>query len=69
MAEKQPKRRRSEEYKRKRKFYDEARAKTRVNIGEAFQQWRELRDLEGMKTDAEVALFLLDLWVTLTLQN
>lgn len=61
MAEKkQPKRRRSEEQKLKKKGYDQARAKSRVNIGEAFQRWRDLRELEGMKTDAEVALCLLD---------
>lgn len=61
MAEKKkPKRIRSEEQKWKKKFYDQARAKSRVNIGEAFQQWRDLREIKGMKTDAEVALFLLD---------
>ncbi|KAI3352331.1 hypothetical protein L3Q82_005298 [Scortum barcoo] len=60
MAERQPKRRRSEEQKLKKKGFDQARAKTRINIGEAFQRWRELRELKGMKTDVEVALFLLD---------
>lgn len=61
MAEKKkPKRIRSEEQKWKKKFYDQARAKSRVNIGEAFQQWRDLREEQGMKTDAEVAQFLLE---------
>ncbi|KAK0136565.1 hypothetical protein N1851_027300 [Merluccius polli] len=60
MAEKQPKRRRSEEHKLKKKGYDQARGRSRVNIGEAFQRWRDLRDLKGLKTDAEVALLLLD---------
>ncbi|XP_067093723.1 zinc finger protein 37-like [Osmerus mordax] len=36
------------------------RSKTRVNIGIAFQRWRELRELEGLKSDAMVAVFLLD---------
>ncbi|XP_039983074.1 uncharacterized protein LOC120789927 [Xiphias gladius] len=60
MAEKQPRRRRSEEQKLKKKGYDHARGKSRVNIGEAFQRWRDLREVKGMKADVEVALFLLD---------
>ena len=36
------------------------RSNTRVNIGIAFQRWRELRELEGLKSDAMVAVFLLD---------
>ncbi|XP_008294770.1 uncharacterized protein LOC103368241 [Stegastes partitus] len=60
MAEKRPKRIRSAEHKQKKKHYDQSRAKTRINIGEAFQRWRDLRELKGMKTDAEVAVFLLD---------
>ncbi|KAJ8377156.1 hypothetical protein SKAU_G00077360 [Synaphobranchus kaupii] len=39
---------------------DRNRAKTRVNIGRAFQKWRDLRVLLGMKTDPELAFFLLD---------
>ncbi|XP_051970336.1 uncharacterized protein LOC127634718 isoform X4 [Xyrauchen texanus] len=60
MAEKKPKRKRSDEYKMKKKVYDQARARSRVNIGEAFQRWTDLRKRKGFKTDAEVALFLLD---------
>uniref|UniRef100_A0A4W6FWU0 Uncharacterized protein n=1 Tax=Lates calcarifer TaxID=8187 RepID=A0A4W6FWU0_LATCA len=45
--------------------YDKARGKTRVNLGAAFQRWRDLRERKGLKTDEEVALFLLDRWVTL----
>ena len=60
MAEKQPKRKRSEASKLKKKSYDQERAKTRVNIGVAFRRWRELRELKGLKTDLEVAVFLLD---------
>lgn len=39
---------------------DRALAKTRINIGRAFERWRELRSLNGFKTDAETAFFLLD---------
>ncbi|XP_073724306.1 uncharacterized protein [Misgurnus anguillicaudatus] len=39
---------------------DRARNKTRINIGPAFERWRNLRDLKGFKLDAELATFLLD---------
>ncbi|XP_060915229.1 zinc finger protein 771-like [Labrus mixtus] len=32
----------------------------RVNIGTAFQRWRQLRELKGLRSDSMVALFLLD---------
>ncbi|XP_023137873.1 uncharacterized protein si:ch211-40k21.5 [Amphiprion ocellaris] len=60
MAKGRPRRIRSAEHKLKKTGYDQSRAKTRINIGEAFQRWRDLRELKGMKTDAEVAVFLLD---------
>uniref|UniRef100_A0A8C5HCX0 Uncharacterized protein n=1 Tax=Gouania willdenowi TaxID=441366 RepID=A0A8C5HCX0_GOUWI len=44
----------------KKKKLDRARDKSRINIGVDFQRWRELRDLEGLKTYAELATFLLD---------
>lgn len=53
------------EYGLKKKGYDQARGKCRVNIGEAFQRWRDLRELLGLKLDADVALFLLDRCATL----
>uniref|UniRef100_A0A672QPG9 Uncharacterized protein n=1 Tax=Sinocyclocheilus grahami TaxID=75366 RepID=A0A672QPG9_SINGR len=37
-----------------------ARSRTRVNIGSAFQRWRELKERKGLRSDAKVALFLLD---------
>ena len=37
-----------------------ARNKTRVNIGVAYERWRELRDLRNLKSDAEMATFLID---------
>ncbi|XDV36009.1 hypothetical protein PO909_005863 [Leuciscus waleckii] len=48
------------ELKIKKKAYDQARGRTRVNIGEAYQRWRELKEQKGLTSDAEVALFLLD---------
>uniref|UniRef100_A0A8C1GD09 Uncharacterized protein n=1 Tax=Cyprinus carpio TaxID=7962 RepID=A0A8C1GD09_CYPCA len=42
------------------KGYDKARSRTRVNIESAFQHWRELKEREGLRLDAEVALFLLN---------
>ncbi|CAL8325221.1 unnamed protein product [Arctogadus glacialis] len=42
------------------KKLETARGKTRINIGLAFQRWRQLRELNGLKSDAMVAVFLLD---------
>ncbi|XP_035516428.1 uncharacterized protein LOC118327246 [Morone saxatilis] len=39
---------------------DYRRNKTRVNIGEAFQRWRELRKCLGLSLDSELAVLLLD---------
>ena len=33
---------------------------TRVNIGTAFNRWRQLMDLKEMRFDSELATFLLD---------
>ncbi|XP_021476719.2 zinc finger and SCAN domain-containing protein 2 isoform X1 [Oncorhynchus mykiss] len=41
-----------------RKLKDKSR--NRINIGEAFTRWRNLKEDKSMPTDAEVALFLLD---------
>lgn len=38
---------------------DRRRARTRVNIGAAFNKWRELRTELGIKLDAQLASFLL----------
>lgn len=54
------KRKRSKNVNLKKRVYESARSKTRLNIGVAFERWRDLRQLKGMKTDAELALFLLD---------
>ena len=31
-----------------------------LNIRASFQRWRELQDLQGLKSNAELAAFLLD---------
>ncbi|XP_056105347.1 uncharacterized protein si:ch211-40k21.5 isoform X2 [Rhinichthys klamathensis goyatoka] len=36
------------------------RNKTRINIGRAFERWRQLRELKGFKSDSDLAFFLLD---------
>ncbi|GAA6071883.1 zinc finger and SCAN domain-containing protein 12-like isoform X3, partial [Tachysurus ichikawai] len=46
--------------RRRKKAYDQARSKTRVNLGSAFQRWRGLKEREGLRWDTEVAFFLLD---------
>lgn len=36
------------------------RSQTRVNIGSAFPRWRKLRESRGLRSDAMLALLLLD---------
>uniref|UniRef100_A0A671QV73 Uncharacterized protein n=1 Tax=Sinocyclocheilus anshuiensis TaxID=1608454 RepID=A0A671QV73_9TELE len=60
------KRKISEKQNIKKKVYDQARGRTRINIGAAFQRWRELKEREDLEADAEVALFLLDIRSFLT---
>ncbi|KAM4606446.1 protein NLRC3-like isoform 2-T2 [Polymixia lowei] len=40
--------------------HDEHRSKTTINIGIAFERWRKLCDYKGIKSDAELAMLLLD---------
>uniref|UniRef100_A0A8C5D0G2 Uncharacterized protein n=1 Tax=Gadus morhua TaxID=8049 RepID=A0A8C5D0G2_GADMO len=63
----QPKKRRAKNEKHigKKRESDRARNKTRVNIGIAFQPWRELMEVKGMKSDSQMALFLLDRYIYL----
>ncbi|XP_046725087.1 zinc finger protein 436-like isoform X2 [Silurus meridionalis] len=42
------------------KLYDTFRSKTRVSVGAAFDRWRALKEEKGLKTDAQLARFLLD---------
>ncbi len=39
--------------------YDQVRRRNRVNIGVAFQRWRELNQREGLESDAKVVFFFL----------
>ncbi|KAG9274688.1 zinc finger protein 354B-like, partial [Astyanax mexicanus] len=51
------------------KINDQKRNKTRVNIGREFGRWRRLRDEKDYKTDAEVATFLLNRSVYVSLNK
>ncbi len=48
-------------YTERKKESDKARNDPKIYISDAFQWWRDLQDLKGFKTSAEVAIFLLDL--------
>ncbi len=52
-----PKRKRAE----RKKESDGARNKTRIYISDAFQKWRDSRDLTDFKTDVKVAIVLPDM--------
>ncbi len=41
----------SEEQNIKKKGYDQARGRIHVNIGAAFQRWRDLKEWEGLESD------------------
>jgi len=62
MADKTPARKRKSIFERAiaNKTAERQNAKTRVILGDAFQRWRQLKDREGLPTDAAVASFLLD---------
>lgn len=58
---KQPKKRKTDSSKRESKRQSDNKCnKTRINIGVAFQRWREVRDNIGLKLDSELAVLLLD---------
>ena len=59
-AKKARKRKPEAEITAKKKALDKERSQTRVIIGAAFEWWRQLGHVKGLKSDAEVALFLLD---------
>ena len=54
-------RRLSAEQKEHKKKLDRRRDHTRVNIGQAFAEWRQVRESKDCKTDADLALLLLKL--------
>ena len=47
-------------YSQNKRELDKARSKTRVNLGLAFPRWRALKERMGLKSDAELGIFLLD---------
>ncbi|KAK7156999.1 hypothetical protein R3I94_006910 [Phoxinus phoxinus] len=49
----------SEDQRKRKRETDRARSQTRVNIGPAFSEWRELKETEACKTDADLAFLLL----------
>ncbi|CAL9703628.1 unnamed protein product [Knipowitschia caucasica] len=65
MAEPAKKRQRrplSEEGRKKKQESDRHRAQKRINLGNAFAGWRELKEKEGCKLDADLAILLLDFY-------
>ncbi|XP_054636025.1 zinc finger protein 12-like isoform X2 [Dunckerocampus dactyliophorus] len=66
-AKKKPKKRvRSAEAKKRKRDLDRVRDRTRINIGNAFTGWRQLRQDVGCKTDEELAFVLLDSYQKVT---
>ncbi|XP_047435159.1 uncharacterized protein LOC125004540 [Mugil cephalus] len=45
---------------------DNRRNKCRINIGQAYTRWRELRDSIGLRLDAELAVLLMDSYLQTT---
>lgn len=59
--DKQARKRKTEEERREsRRLADKSRSQTRINVGVAFQRWRKLREFKALKSDAELAVVLLD---------
>lgn len=53
--------RRSEEGLRARKESDRLRVKTRINISYSFTRWRHFKEHKDLRTDGDVADYLLNL--------
>lgn len=51
----------TEDAKKRKRALDRARVHTRINIGQAFTEWRELKDTEGSKSDTDLTFLLLRL--------
>ncbi|KAM4594263.1 uncharacterized protein V3H82_027528 isoform 3-T3 [Fundulus diaphanus] len=49
----------SEQARRRKRTLDRERSRTRVNIGQAFSQWRDLKEKEGCNSDADLAFLLM----------
>ena len=59
-TQKKKKKKVSAEARQAKRQSDRLRTKTRINIGRAFELWRDLRFVLGIKTDPELAFILLD---------
>ncbi|XP_075903911.1 zinc finger protein 692-like isoform X1 [Nelusetta ayraudi] len=59
----------SEESKKRKREHDRTRARTRINIGPPYTQWRELREEKGFKTDGDLAMMLLHFYSSSALGN
>ncbi|ROJ25296.1 hypothetical protein DPX16_20109 [Anabarilius grahami] len=64
--EKKPKKVLSEEAKKRKRESDRTQARTQINIGRAYTQWRKLKEATGCKTDGDLAFLLLDLFGSLS---
>ncbi|XP_060908900.1 uncharacterized protein LOC132985721 isoform X1 [Labrus mixtus] len=53
----------SEEARKAKRESDRLRAKNRVNLGRAHGVWKKLREENGFKTDADMALFLINIYL------
>lgn len=65
MAEPAKKRKRkplTEDEKQRKREFDRERSHTRINLGKAFTEWRKLRDREGCRTDADLAMLLVEFY-------
>ncbi|XP_068587259.1 uncharacterized protein [Cebidichthys violaceus] len=62
VAKKSKAARRSEEGLRARKESDRLRVKTRINISYSFTRWRKLKEEKNLRTDADVANYLLNFY-------
>uniref|UniRef100_A0A3Q2QUA9 Uncharacterized protein n=1 Tax=Fundulus heteroclitus TaxID=8078 RepID=A0A3Q2QUA9_FUNHE len=51
----------SEQARKRKRALDRERSRTQVNIGQAFSEWRELKEKEGCKADADLAFLLMRL--------
>ena len=67
MADSAPTVKKKRKITQKRRELDRLRNKTRVNLGMAFERWRELRDRLSqtmeMSSDAQLGMYLLDRYV------
>uniref|UniRef100_A0A3Q1EGL5 Uncharacterized protein n=1 Tax=Acanthochromis polyacanthus TaxID=80966 RepID=A0A3Q1EGL5_9TELE len=57
------KRKRTEQSLKAKRLSDRQRSKRKVHLGQAFQRWREFREQKGFKSDAGLAVLLIDRYV------